>query len=186
MTNNVTSEEINDFWFVETDPKLWFGKNAEFDTLIRQRFSSIYEAAARGVCDDWQKDALACVALCIVLDQFPRNMFRDAPRSFATDAKALTVARQAVDNGLDRAATVEDKHRHFLYTPFMHSEALEEQRMCLALVSERMDNPDVVAYAERHLAIIERFGRFPHRNVILGRADTAEEAEFLRDKNSRF
>ena len=100
-------------------------------------------------CDDWQKDALACVALCIVLDQFPRNMFREAPRSFATDAKALTVARQAVDNGLDRAATVEDKHRHFLYTPFMHSEALEEQRMCLVLVSERMDNPDVVAYAER-------------------------------------
>ncbi len=186
MGNINTSLQINDFWFNETDPKLWFGKNSDFDALIRERFHSVYEAAARGECDEWQDQGLGCVALCIVLDQFPRNMFRDDARAFATDAKALAVARTAIDTGLDRASALEDKHRHFLYTPFMHSEALEDQRLCLTLVSERMNNPDVAGYAERHLGIIERFGRFPHRNAILGRVDTDEEAEFLREKNSRF
>ncbi len=186
MNNTTTCAEINNFWFNETSPKLWFGKNAQFDALIRTRFLLSYNAAASGKFDDWQVEGLGCVALCVLLDQFPRNLFRNDRRAFATDAKALTVARTAIEKSLDLEPTFEDKHRHFLYTPFMHSEEIADQRLCLMLLTERMDNANAVDYSKRHLAIIERFGRFPHRNAVLGREDTTEEAEFLKQANSRF
>ncbi|HSM20057.1 MAG TPA: DUF924 family protein [Hyphomicrobiales bacterium] len=172
---SIEPAEIYDFW-LSAGPDKWFKKDPGFDREIKDRFGAIHEAAARGERDHWQEDAMGAMALVILLDQFPRNMFRDTPRAFATDAKALAVADQAVARGFDKA--LELPQRRFLYMPFMHAEDSAMQQRCIALC-EASDDKEGLKYARIHAEIIERFGRFPHRNRVLGRETTPEEQRFL-------
>ena len=187
------AEEVLEFWFGrEGEPgygefrEAWFRKDPEFDRVVRDRFETLHEAAAAGELDDWREEARSCLALVIVLDQFPRNMFRGDPRSYATDSKAQETAEYAVDRALDRE--LPEFQRMFLYMPFMHSEDLEHQRRSVELFrglgGTEPDSP--YDYAVRHMEIVERFGRFPHRNEVLGRQTTPEEAEFLTQPGSSF
>lgn len=197
MNNDAQIPVILQFWFGEPNTegssygqrrKLWFGKQPEFDTTIQHQFRSIYEQAARGELLDWQQSPLGCLALVILLDQFPRNMFRDSPRAFATDPQALQVAQQAIAQGFDRQ--LEPIQRIFIYLPFEHSETLEHQQqsvaLCQQLYAEAPELEDILDYALRHQAVIERFRRFPHRNRILGRENTPEETAFLKQPGSSF
>jgi uncharacterized protein (DUF924 family) len=184
------AQEVLDFWFGrEGEPgygefrEAWFKKDPEFDRLVRDRFEALYEAAATGDLEDWKEEAQSCLALVIVLDQFPRNMFRGDPRSYATDRKAQETSEYAVDNAYDRE--LPEFQRTFLYMPFMHSENLEHQRRSVELF-RGLGGSDSAEYAVRHMEIIERFGRFPHRNEVLGRRTTPEEAEFLTQPGSSF
>lgn len=180
-------QELLTFWFAESGPELWFAKNDDFDQTIRTRFLSHYDAAARGDYDEWRESGAGCVALCLLLDQFPRNLFRGYSRAFATDAQALAVARHAIEKELDLQAGVSKEMRKFLYLPFEHSEMLNDQRLCLKLMAEQVSaGGDDVEYARKHLVIIEKFGRFPHRNEALGRESTPEELEFLKGPDSSF
>jgi uncharacterized protein (DUF924 family) len=145
--------------------------------VFRERFLGTHEAAARGELDAWLATPQGALALCILLDQFPRNAFRGSPRMFATDAKARDVARNALGQQFDRQ--VDDELRQFFVMPFMHSEDLADQHLCVRLSKELPT--DTLRYAEMHRDIIERFGRFPHRNAALARETTVEEQRFLDD-----
>jgi uncharacterized protein (DUF924 family) len=162
------------FWR-EAGPSRWFTKDAAFDAEIRAKFLATYEAAVAGQLDHWTADAEGALALCIVLDQFPRNMFRGDPRTFAADPQARAVANTALKRGYDQ--DVPEKERGFFFLPFMHSEDLGDQHRCVELY--RTAGDEDVKYAEEHRDIIRRFGRFPHRNTVLGRTTTAEEQAFL-------
>ncbi|HSL00055.1 MAG TPA: DUF924 family protein [Rubrobacteraceae bacterium] len=178
-------EDVLRFWFGEEDAwrEEWFTKSEDFDREIRDRFETLYESAASGTLDDWRESAEGALALVIVLDQFPRNMFRGDPKCYATDEKALATAKHALDRALDRE--LPPTRRSFLYMPFMHCEDLEDQRRSVELFRS-LDSGESAAYAVRHMEIVERFGRFPHRNEVLGRATTSEEAEFLKEPGSSF
>ena len=187
------AEEVLSFWFGrEGEPgygefrEAWFRKDPEFDQQVRDRFEALYEAATAGELDGWMEEARSCLALVILLDQFPRNMFRGDRRSYSTDRKAQEVAEYAVDRALDRELPA--FQRMFLYMPFMHSENLEHQRRAVELFGtlQEWGDSDPAHYAELHMRIVERFGRFPHRNEILGRPTTPEEAEFLKQPGSSF
>lgn len=175
-------DDVLRFWFGDEDEprEEWWRKDEEFDREIRDRFGALYEEAASGALDGWRETAEGSLALVIALDQFPRNMFRGDPRSYATDEKARETARYAVDRAFDRELS--PVRRSFLYMPFMHSEDLEDQRRSVEL----FEGMDPGGYAIRHREIVERFGRFPHRNAVLGRDTTPEEAEFLREPGSSF
>ena len=173
--------EVLRFWFDE-HPKDWLVKNPAFDTKIRSRFLPIHETAAAGRLAHWADEARSCLALVIVLDQFPRNMFRGEARAFATDALARAAARVILQRGWDRQMT--QAEQLFAYLPFEHSEALEDQDLACDLLKDF--DPEQVRYAVRHREIIERFGRFPHRNGVLGRESTAAEIEFLKLPGSGF
>lgn len=173
-----TKQEVLRFWFEETAPQQWFQINESFDRDIRERFLITYEMALNGLCESWKRDAEGALALCIVLDQFPRNMFRGDSRSYASDQMALLVSKEAIHKGFDQLLT--PLRRRFLYLPFEHSEELREQKRSLELFSAMKElDPVSYEYAVRHHAVIEKFGRFPHRNAILGRSSTQEELEFL-------
>jgi len=188
----VKAEEVLDFWFGREDEpgyggfrEEWFRKDPEFDREVRDRFEGLHQEAAAGHLDGWKADARGCLALVILLDQFPRNMYRGDPRSYATDRKAQETAEYAVDRALDRE--LPEFQRMFLYMPFMHSEDLEHQRRSVELFRALgEDEADADSYAVRHMVIVERFGRFPHRNEVLGRPTTPEEAEFLKEPGSSF
>ena len=174
--NNIRSAaEIVAFWR-DAGPDKWFDKNAGFDAVIRARFLPTYEAAAAGKLKGWENTAEGTLALLILLDQFPRNMFRGDPRTYASDALAREVAGRAIDRGADRR--IDPMLLEFLYMPFMHSEALADQLRCVELF-RKTDNEENQKYAEGHADIVRRFGRFPHRNRLLGRATTADEQAFL-------
>jgi uncharacterized protein (DUF924 family) len=188
------AREVLEFWFgSENDPEYgqfreeWFRKDPDFDATITARFAELYEEAAAGKLDGWREEAESCLALVIVLDQFPRNMFRGDGRTHAEDDRALSTSKYAVEHALDRELPA--FQRMFLYMPFMHSESVEEQRRSVEMF-ERLAGepgaPDVVSYAVAHRDIVERFGRFPHRNEILNRQTTPEEAEFLTTEGSSF
>lgn len=186
-----SAQEILQFWFGEPplQPRQrWFAKDAAFDALIRERFGALIEAALRGDLDGWQADARPALARLLLLDQFTRNVFRDTPRAFAGDALALAGARAMVDAGQDQALA--PLQRVFVYLPFEHAEDLAAQTQGLRLFEalSRCDAavPDFEFWARKHHVIIERFGRFPHRNAVLGRESTAEETEFLTQPYSRF
>lgn len=155
----------------------WFGKDAAFDDDIRRRFGRLVDDAAAGRLGDWARDAEGALALLILLDQFPRNLFRGSPRAFASDAMARDVARAAIAEGFD--SKVPPELRGFFYLPFMHSEELADQDYCLALYRAAND-ANGEKYAIIHRDIIEKFGRFPHRNATLGRTMTPDEEEFLK------
>ena len=186
--------EVLDFWFGrEGEPEYgefrneWFRKDPEFDAAVTTRFAGLHEQAASGDLDGWRDEAESCLALVIVLDQFPRNMFRGDGQTHATDGEALDASKYAIEHALDRE--LPGFQRMFLYMPFMHSEDVEDQRRSVELftrLAEEAGAPDVVSYAVAHRDIVERFGRFPHRNAILGRETTPEEAVFLTTEGSSF
>lgn len=189
-----SAEAILTFWFGQPDEseygksrKIWFTKDPAFDREIRDRFYEDYKLAAAGTLDHWRELPQSCLALIILLDQFPRNMFRGQPQAFATDPQALAAAQYAVERGFDQQLL--PVQRWFVYLPFEHSENLEHQNQCVALYQQLSDHPEsleTIDYALRHRAVIERFGRFPHRNKILGRETTPKEAEFLKQPGSSF
>ena len=171
-----TIAEVLAFWFSEESRRHWFAPTPEFDQEIRERFADLSARAAMGELSAWEETPEGCLALSVLLDQMPRNMARGTPRAFATDHKARDVADRAVDRGFDRGLPPE--RRLFLYLPFSHSERLADQERALALFkSAGLD--DARVYVRGHRAIIRRFGRFPHRNAILGRSSTPEEQDFL-------
>ncbi len=177
--------DILSFWFEETQPQQWFQVNPDFDALIRARFSDACDKAKAGILDDWRRDADGCLALCLLLDQFPRNMFRGTPAAFATDGKALVVAKYAVAKGFDQV--LPPVKRRFIYLPYEHSENLGDQRKCVELFEKMTrDDPLGYDYALKHLKVIEAYGRFPHRNKILGRMSTPEEEEYLARPGAGF
>ena len=176
-----TAEQVLRFWFDE-HAKDWFVKNAAFDAEIRARFMPLYEAAVAGRIAHWAEEPRSARALVIVLDQFPRNMFRGTARAFATDPDARAIARRILERGWDKGLT--QAERLFAYLPFEHSESLEDQDLSCELMKDF--DPEQLRYAIRHREIIERFGRFPHRNAILGRQSTPAEIEFLKQPGSGF
>ena len=184
LSVNLNMSAIDDtlrFWFDE-HPKDWFVKDTAFDAEIRKRFLALHEQAAAGRLEHWAEDPRGCLALVILLDQFPRNMFRGEARAFATDAQARVAARAILERAWGRTMT--QPEQLFAYLPFEHSEALEDQDLSVELMKDFEE--DQRRYAERHRDIIRRFGRFPHRNGILGRQSTPAESEFLKQPGSGF
>jgi uncharacterized protein (DUF924 family) len=163
------------FWRTAGDHK-WYTKDDAFDAEVGRRFLGLWEAARAGELAGWEETDDGALSLVIVLDQFPRNMFRDDARTFSTDDKALAVAERAIARGAD--ARIDPGLIEFLYMPFMHSERLADQERCVALFRSR-GRPDNLKFAEVHADIIRRFARFPHRNHLLGRTTSAEEQTFL-------
>jgi uncharacterized protein (DUF924 family) len=172
-----TAAEVVSFWR-DAGPDRWFTKDAAFDSQIRERFFDTYEAAAAGKFSGWEHGAQDALALLILLDQFPRNMFRGDARAFATDPLARAVAAGAIVRGFD--SQVPTDLRSFFYLPFEHSEDLSDQERGIAFY-KASDDADGLKWAEIHADIIRRFGRFPHRNAVLGRTTTPEEQKFLDD-----
>lgn len=183
-------QQILSFWFegdAQAQRRRWFGKDEQTDALMRNEFMADYQAAAAGRLADWLESAPASLALVILLDQFPRNLFRATPQAFATDAQAREIARGIIARGLDQVLT--PRQRMFIYLPFEHSEMLEDQLYSISLFETLRDAEDMaeaLRYAYLHHDVIARFGRFPHRNAILGRTSTAEELAFLQQPGSSF
>ena len=169
--------DILTFWRA-AGPARWFAKDARFDEAIRLKFEPVHYQAARGAYSAWEASPEGALALLILLDQFPRNLYRDTAHAFATDPLALSIARRAVDAGFD--LTTEPDLRAFFYLPFEHSEDMDDQERSLALF-QALGDKQGLDYAILHRDIIARFGRFPHRNACLGRETTAQEQAFLDD-----
>lgn len=175
--------DILEFWFEQTPKESWFKKDDAFDDALRERFSDVLARASQGAFEEWRDTPAGRLALILVLDQFSRNLRRGEGAAFANDSRARDIARQAITAGDHVGAEVDVPT--FLFLPFEHSEALADQLWSLSLFAGLGDeNKD--DYAHRHYVIIERFGRFPHRNEALGRESTAEEIEFLKQPNSSF
>lgn len=162
----------------------WWRKDPAFDAELTARFAPLHRAVVAGAHEAWRETPRGAVACVVVLDQLSRHMFRGTPAMYASDAQALAAAKDAVARGFDRV--VPAAARGFLYLPYMHSEVLADQDACVALFADVPGAAESVDFAERHRAIVRRFGRFPHRNAILGRASTAEEQAFLREPGSSF
>ena len=189
------ADAVLDFWFgapgspqFGTARKAWFSKDAAFDAAIRERFGALVERALRGELDAWAEAPRSALAQILLLDQFTRNAFRATARSFAGDARALAAASRMVGSRQDQS--LPPLMRAFVYLPFEHAEGLAMQdeavRLFTKLVSEAPEHADMLDYAHRHRAVIERFGRFPHRNEVLGRRSTAEEIAFVKQPGSGF
>ena len=176
-------QQILDFWFNEIDSMLWFKKDETFDIQLRQRFGHAWHAASAGELFDWRNNIEGRLAEIIILDQFSRNLFRDLPQSFSCDGMALVLAQEAIATGL--SDKLSPPQRGFLYLPFMHSESPLIHQQALELY-RALNNPLHLDYELQHKAIIDRFGRYPHRNHILGRVSSAEEEAFLLQPGSSF
>ena len=175
--------EILQFWFAKIAPELWFKKDDAFDQLVRERFLAVHAHIADLPVEACLADAQKALAAIIALDQFPRNMFRGTPQAFATDAKAHVLADGAITKGFEAALSKDE--RLFLYLPFEHAEDTASQARCVKLMGTLNDD-ELRRYALAHKDIIDRFGRFPHRNAILGRTSTVEETGFLQQPGSSF
>ncbi|WP_261834639.1 DUF924 family protein [Vibrio ishigakensis] len=176
-------KDVLDFWFNELEVKDWFAKNLDLDEQIRQRFGKLHQSAVQCELYSWREMPEGRLAEIIVLDQFSRNLYRDSAKAFAADALALALAQQAVQLGEDNNLTSEQKS--FLYMPYMHSESLlvhEQGR----ILFEHAGLTSNLEFHDKHTAIIKRFGRYPHRNSVLGRDSTAEEKDFLTQPGSSF
>jgi uncharacterized protein (DUF924 family) len=202
MPDTITATTVLDFWFgnagndaatAEAQQKLWWSKNETVDADIRNRFGALVEAAACGRHDDWAADPRGRLALILLFDQFPRNMYRDTPRAFAYDSFARELALAGIAANADRGLKAIE--RVFFYLPLEHAESPELQERCVALFTalaagapeaDRKTFTGYVEYAVRHRDVIHRFGRFPHRNRILGRSSTPEETDFLKQPGSSF
>lgn len=177
-------EDVLRFWFDELTPEQWFRKDDALDAEIRTRFADTLTSLAAGFdMEDALRTPDSALAAVIVLDQFPRNIFRGSPQAFATDPVALRLAKSVVERGLDRDVPLQ--RRVFLYLPYEHSENIDDQRTCMTLMAT-LGNDEYTRYAKAHYDIIECFGRFPHRNEALGRTSTPEEIEFLKQPGSGF
>ena len=175
--------EILSFWFSEETKPHWFAASEAFDAKLKERFAASYDNARSGELNAWAENAEGALALILLLDQIPRNIRRNTPEAFATDARALSEARKAIARGFDRQLS--SVQRQFLYLPFMHSEELQDQEQGMELYAA-LDLAEPLDFMRRHRDIIARFGRFPHRNKILGRQTTQEEAAFLEGPGSHF
>lgn len=180
MQRLATPEEVIEFWR-EAGPEKWFSKDETFDRACRDQFLPTYEAAARGDLNEWELSPEGALAVILLLDQFPRNMFRGQRETYKADPVALMAADRAIERGFDRK--VEPDFRRFFYLPFMHSESLADQERSVTL-NEALGE-DSSKWARHHHDIIARFGRFPHRNAILGREMTPEEEAFLKESEFR-
>jgi len=197
-----TPDSLHTFWFgsdpdeataIARQSPLWWGKSAETDSAIRERFGPLLNRAAAGELDHWRATPRGLLALTLITDQLPRNIHRGSPRAFDCDPLARAWCREAIERGADLSSR--PMERVFFYLPLEHSEELADQLEAIRLFRDLADSVDVplrpafdgfLDYAIRHHAVIERFGRFPHRNAILGRASTAEELEFLQQPGSSF
>ncbi|PCH55885.1 MAG: hypothetical protein COC15_03900 [Legionellales bacterium] len=177
-----TPETIIKFWF--KNESRWFKKDAQFDENIRARFQDLWLQAKEGKYAHWQDTPAGILALVIIFDQLPRNMFRGGAQMYATDNNALQLVKAAIINGTDLQLE-SNKQRFCLYMPFMHSEVLADQEKGIVLF-QQVDNHHAVSSAEQHRDIVKKFGRFPHRNAILGRTSSAEELEFLKNPKAHF
>lgn len=175
--------QVLTFWFDTLGPGDWFGRSGDVDAQIRRQFAECHRAGAAGELYGWRCSPEGRLAEILVLDQFSRNLYRDDARAFACDAAALVLAQEAIAGGVDDSLSGDQQV--FLYMPFMHSESPRIQRESLRLF-ERLGKPTNMDFARRHAEIIERFGRYPHRNAVLGRHSTPEEQEFLRQPGSSF
>ena len=178
-----TPEEVFSFWFKELTRKDWFEKNEALDEAMRKHFAATHLSLARGELEAWRGSAQSRLAAVITLDQFSRNIYRGTPLAFATDWMALREAKLAIEAGADMA--VPPDQRGFFYLPFEHAESLAEQDRSVALFA-LLGDEDYLDYAERHRAVIREFGRFPHRNSLLGRESTAAELEYLSKPGAGF
>ena len=176
-------QEVLQFWFEEIEPRQWWIKDDAFDQMIRERFATIHDQATRCELFTWRKSGPGRLAEIIVLDQFSRNMFRNTAKAFAQDSLALVLSQEAISLGVD--LELPPKKRSFIYLPLMHSESLLIHEQAESLYRRRGDSSSL-EYELKHKKIIERFGRYPHRNKILGRASTEEEIEFLKEPGSSF
>jgi len=177
------AQDVLTFWFDELTPKQHYAKDAALDALIGRRFGPHLQAAARGELQHWRTEATGRLAEILVLDQFARNIHRDTPLAFAHDPQALTLAQELVAGGGD--ATLPLPQRAFAYMPYMHSESIAVHAQALPLFGQP-GLEDNLRYLHRHTDILRRFGRYPHRNAILGRASTPEELAFLQEPGSSF
>ena len=168
--------EVLTFW-QEAGPESWYRQDALFDRTIRDRFGALWDLACAGGCDHWAMGPKGALGLIVLTDQLPRNMFRDSPRAFASDARALRIAASALNHGLD--LRVAEPMRQFFYLPFMHSEMLTDQDRSVRLFKARMEGGDNLLHARAHREVIRRYGRFPYRNAALGRVSTPQEEVFL-------
>ena len=195
MRLDPAAQDVLDFWFGAPgspehgrEREAWFRKDAAFDRAIATRFAALIERGIAGALSHWQATPLGALAEIVVLDQFTRNVFRDTPRAFAGDARALQAAQALVASGADRGLLA--VQRQFVYLPFEHAEsaALQDEALRLfgQLAADHPEQAGLIEWADRHRVIIERFGRFPHRNLVLGRVSTAEEIEFLAQPGSGF
>lgn len=172
------AEAVLRFWFGELDRKQWWKGDIAVDRIVADRFRALHDRLAEAVPQSWLGSARGRLAAVIVLDQFPRNLFRDASRAFATDPQARALARETVELGLDAELTTDE--RLFLYLPFEHSEDAADQARSVELY-RALGDAEALEFADKHKQIIDRFGRFPHRNAVLGRETTDEEWEFLKE-----
>ncbi len=179
-----SAEDVLEFWFAEGRKEQWFNGGDDFDRLVEETLGPLRRQAAAGTLDDWAATSRGALALVLLLDQVPRNIYRQTPQAYATDAQARRVAREAVENGLDSGLT--QVQRVFLYLPFEHSEDLADQELGCRLMSQLDENPDWLVFAEKHRELIARFGRFPHRNAVLGRPCTPEEDAYLAQPGAGF
>ncbi len=176
-------EEVLSFWFEQNGPEQWWTRDPRFDAAIRSRFGALHGRAVLGELDGWRDTPDGRLAEIVVLDQFSRNLYRGDPRAFGADGMALALAQEAVRIGADQA--VPPVKRPFFYMPYQHSESPRIHEVAVALF-EGLADPETLDFERRHKAIIDRFGRYPHRNQSLGRASTAEEIAFLKEPGSSF
>lgn len=173
--------DIIDFWFSERMRKHWFNSTPEIDAELKTKFASLWQRAAAGELDTWMTSADGCLALCIVLDQLPLNMFRAQPKSFSTETQAVEVTLFAIEQGFDKQ--IAKDQLSFLFMPLMHSENSEHQDLSVKKFTE-FDLTGNIRFAEHHRGIVKQFGRFPHRNAILGRDSSAKEVDYLNSKHA--
>lgn len=181
MSDPVTPNDILEFWYSEKMRPGWFASTPELDAQIRAQHEPLWRAAAEGKLDDWKNSPEGCLALVIVLDQLPLNMFRGEARSFATEQQAVAICKHAIARGYDRSITPD--RLAFLYMPLMHSESLADQDLCVKLFEQAGLDANL-RFARHHRELVRKFGRFPHRNAILGRASSREEIEYLASKEA--
>lgn len=179
MNNQINN--VLDFWYSDRISKQWFASTPELDAEIRQKFETLWQEAADNQHDDWMQSAEGCLALCIVLDQFPLNMFRGDVNSFSTEQQAVSVSKYAIENGLDEK--IPDTKASFLYMPLMHSENMVDQDLSVASFAKR-GLKENERFAHHHREIVKTYGRFPHRNTILGRENTPAEIAYLNSKEA--
>lgn len=177
------AQSVLDFWYSDDTRPFWFAKSTEFDARLHQQFGTLWQTACRGECAHWRNTLDGRLAEILVLDQFSRNLARNTPAAFAQDLAALVLAQEAVAHP-EYATTAKDK-QHFILMPYMHSESAAIHALAVPLF-EALGNANTLDFELRHKAIIDRFGRYPHRNVILGRENTAQETTFLQEEGSSF
>jgi len=173
--------EIINYWYSDKISKQWYASTPALDKEIKDKYEKLWLSALKGELDNWQSTASGCLALVILLDQLPLNMFRGEAKSFASEQKSIDVALYAINNGFDKE--IDTKKLSFLYIPFMHSENLEHQNLSVKLFTDN-NLTNNIRFAKHHRDIIEKFGRFPHRNIILGRDSTNLEIEYLNSKHA--